>query len=134
MTHHVFDSKLLPKGFKFPKSFSQLMRDPTATRIGPWWFLHRYPESANFWLEELREEYPSRSLVPFAKFSVFDDIACFNGADTSGDPKIYYAFEGASPGGTLRTKVPTRISNGGSHKRNETRNNGRLRAEANSSN
>ncbi len=82
------------------------MRDPTATQIGPWWFLHRYPESANFWLEELREEYPSRSLVPFAKFSVFDDIACFDGADTSGDPKIYYAFEGASPGWDAQNQGP----------------------------
>jgi hypothetical protein len=37
-------------------------------------------------------------LFPFAKVNCPDNIVCFDGEDTSGDPKVYYIHAFASPG------------------------------------
>ncbi len=98
MDYDVFEDELLPEGFKFPEAFLDMVCNQSIKAIGPWWFLHGEPEDVHFWLEQIREECPSRPLVPFAKYSAFDDIACFDGSDTSGDPKIYYFGWTSSPG------------------------------------
>ena len=36
--------------------------------------------------------------VPFAHWYCSDDIACFDGADTSGNPKVYFVHAFASSG------------------------------------
>lgn len=67
--------------------------------LDPWWFLFEREKSAEFWLSELRTQYPERCLVPFAtKIPYSDDFACFDGEDTSGNPKVYYIHAYASPG------------------------------------
>jgi len=46
----------------------------------------------------VKGKYPTRKLIPFAKLNYSDDIVCFDGADTSEDPKIYYVHAFASAG------------------------------------
>jgi len=70
----------------------------TIPDIEPWLFICEFKESSSFWLREVRDRYPARKLVPFAKVNYSDDIVCFYGADPSGDPKIYYVHAFASVG------------------------------------
>ncbi|MCT8343389.1 hypothetical protein LG003_11140 [Photorhabdus kleinii] len=46
----------------------------------------------------MKAQYPERQLVPFAKVSYSDDIACFDSSDISGDPKIFFIHAFASTG------------------------------------
>lgn len=56
------------------------------------------PSVAAFWLDDLKRQYPSKSLVPFAKLEDTDDLACFDGFDGSGEPKVLYIHAFASVG------------------------------------
>jgi hypothetical protein len=66
--------------------------------IDPWYFIFEFKESSSFWMIEVKRQYPSRTLVPFAKVNCSDNIVCFDGEDTSGVPKVYYIHTFASVG------------------------------------
>jgi hypothetical protein len=53
----------------------------------------------------LQEQFPYRTLVPFAKTGASDDVACFDGTDTSGDPKVLLIHTFCSPGWEDRGSV-----------------------------
>jgi hypothetical protein len=98
MKYYLNPQSDLPEGFRFPKSYLDFLRQEALPDLDPWWFLCESQEDADDWLEIVKEQYPERKLVPFAKFGALDDIACFDGADTTGNPKVYYVHTFTSPG------------------------------------
>jgi hypothetical protein len=64
----------------------------------PWWFLMEFEGEAREWLDALREDFPEHSLIPFAKYSVYAEVACFDGTDLSGDPAVVFVDLEALPG------------------------------------
>lgn len=56
------------------------------------------PGTSDAWIKTLREAYPDRSLVPFAKYSYTDDIACFEADSASSDPVVHYIHAFTTPG------------------------------------
>ncbi len=98
MKPYLFDEKLLAGNFSFPQSYVELVSQENIPYLEPWWFLSEYKEDADFWMDEIAKQYPSRKLVPFAKAGSSDDVACFDGSDTSGNPKVFYVHTFASSG------------------------------------
>ncbi len=59
--------------------------------LTPPYFLAIDRQNADFWRETLRDQYPSRLLIPFAMRGDWNDtLACFDGADHSGDPNVFH--------------------------------------------
>jgi hypothetical protein len=93
-----YDSPILPSGFCFPKNYLQLSEEHDILDFEPWKFLFLdMPKSLNYYGAML-QKYPDKPLVPFA---IIDDqsgfyndgyvvLACFDGDDKSGDPKVYF--------------------------------------------
>ena len=85
-------------GFSFPDSFVNYVSKMELDDIEPWWFFCHASNYVYFWCEKIRDIYPERKLIPFANWRYSDDIVCFDGADISGDPKVYYIHAFASSG------------------------------------
>ena len=92
------NNKSLPKDFTFPQEFIAFVSQKELPNLHPWWLLYTYEGAFDAWLKIVRKQYPSRSLIPFAKIEYTDDIACFDGLDFSGNPKVFYVHSYASPG------------------------------------
>lgn len=85
----------MPIGFEYPHDYF----DYTSKEIPdlePWRFL---------WSREiehlplgLKERYPDRCLVPFARRIDNDDVACFDATEKSKNPKVVIIHDFASPG------------------------------------
>ena len=67
-----------------------------------WWWMFQNKDLAIYWNDTLRDQFPKRKLVPFAKHGASDDIACFDGADISGNPKVLIIHAFCEPGWELR--------------------------------
>lgn len=102
---YLYSEQQLPECFAFPESFLHVVSANEMADLEPWWFICEFKDSVEYWLPEIQKQYPNRSLIPFAKYSHTDDIACFDGTDTSGDPKVYYVHAYASPGWEDRGSV-----------------------------
>lgn len=89
-TPYLYSAELLPSGFRFPRAFVDFVSGGEIPYLEPWWFLCEFPERADGWMRIVRESYPQRPLVPFAKWEGSDDIACFDGSAVSDDPIVYY--------------------------------------------
>ncbi|WGL28422.1 SMI1/KNR4 family protein [Pectobacterium brasiliense] len=98
MSAYLYTEDELPEKFKYPSSYIEIMSMDVIPDIEPWSFICEFKESSDFWMREVKGKYPTRRLVPFAKVNYSDDIACFDGADTSGEPKVYYVHAFASSG------------------------------------
>jgi hypothetical protein len=98
MSSYFFSADLIPSGFQYPKSYLEFFAQDPIPDLGPWWFLCEFKESADFWLGELRRQYPSRALIPFAKMADSDDVACFDAKGAAEDPVVHYVHAYASPG------------------------------------
>lgn len=94
---YLFEDGFLPTRFKFPESYLNLVQKDLPD-IEPWAWLSPYREWSVSWMKILQEQFPYRALVPFAKSNGSDDIACFDGSDTSGNPKILFIHAFCSPG------------------------------------
>lgn len=101
----MFDGQLLPAGFKYPAQFFDVLGQPALPDLDPWFLLAADQQLSLFWMRTLGGLYPGRSLVPFAKHGGSDDVACFDGADTTGSPRVYYVHAYASPGWEDRGEV-----------------------------
>ncbi|MBT0728539.1 SMI1/KNR4 family protein [Rosenbergiella australiborealis] len=88
----------LYSGFSFPDSFVKYLSQMELEDIEPWWFFCCASNYVDFWCEKVRDIYPERRLIPFANWRYSDDIVCFDGADISGNPKVYYVHAFASAG------------------------------------
>lgn len=93
------------EGFKFSQNFVNFVTTNEVHDLEPWWFFCREEKFVNFWCAKIKELYPNRNLVPFANWIYTDDIACFDGDDKSGDPKVYYVHAFASSGWEDRGSV-----------------------------
>jgi hypothetical protein len=98
MEPYLFQDQDLPQGFIFPGAFVRILSDSKIPYYEPWWFLNKFPDEAAGWLDMLRRYFPSRVLVPFAKYGIYDRVVCFDGTDVSGDPRVFYVNAGATPG------------------------------------
>ena len=102
----LFPPESLPPGFQFPASYLQVVNASVLPELMPWWFLAKNERLALFWHGILREQYPDRSLVPFAKWDTSDDLACFDGTDTSGNPAVLLIHTFTTPGWENRGTLP----------------------------
>jgi hypothetical protein len=66
-----------------------------------YWMLQRQGR-LEFWTETLAEQFPERILIPFAKTDGNDDIHCFDGTDTSGNPIVLLIHAFTTPGWEYR--------------------------------
>ncbi|WP_225084760.1 SMI1/KNR4 family protein [Pectobacterium colocasium] len=88
----------LYSGFSFSDDFIDYVSNTELEDIESWWLFCCSQNYVDFWCKKIRELYPERKLIPFANWRYSDDIACFDGEDTSGDPKVYYVHCFASTG------------------------------------
>jgi len=87
----------LPKGFLYPKSLIQYEKyNNEKLELEPYVIFSLI--SAQTFNRIVKEQYPKRVLVPFGKDNESDDVFCFDGKDTSGNPKVYIVHTYASPG------------------------------------
>jgi len=98
----ILDYKTLPLGFKYPETYLKYVDKYVQSDIYPWRFIGETQTEISFYLELLRKEYPDKTLIPFARLedSANGDLACFDGDDYSGDPKIYFhvfCYQGEVP-------------------------------------
>ncbi|WP_340638618.1 SMI1/KNR4 family protein [Microbacterium protaetiae] len=90
---------LCPPGLTLPASFDAILRQEEPPDIEPWEWLFEYHEWLQFWVQTIKEQYPARPpLIPFAKNGGSDDVFCFDGTDTAGNPRVYIVHTFASPG------------------------------------
>lgn len=88
-------------GYPYPTNFIKLASIEPETDIEPWWLLVYNEGTINNWYKTLKQLYPERTLIPFAKFNANDDIACFDGDDFSGQPHVLIIHAYASEGWEL---------------------------------
>ncbi len=83
--------KLIAPKFEYPTSYLQYVASCSGDELAPWHFICE-KRTVDFYINILRNEYPDKLLVPFARLeeSANGDLACFDGDDLSGDPKIYF--------------------------------------------
>jgi len=102
----LFAAPEISADFKYPASFLNYCATAKNDSLEPW-YIFEDAEEAMDWLETVREWYPTRNLIPFARDDVSgDDIACFDGADVAGDPKVHFVHTFASAGWEDRGNVP----------------------------
>ncbi|MBP3997137.1 MULTISPECIES: hypothetical protein [Pseudomonas] len=94
------------ENYNFPSEFIEFATMEPKPDIEPWWLLVYKEGKINNWHNTLKKLYPKRTLVPFAKFSANDDIACFEGEDLSGNPKVLIIHAYASEGWELHGEYP----------------------------
>lgn len=91
---------LLPPGFRFPRAYLEFVRRKEMPDPYPWFFMCHASDSRYFddWIGILKEQYPDRQLVPFAKWNLDDDVACFEPSDNPDLPGIHYIHSFTDPG------------------------------------
>lgn len=93
-------ASMLPPGFKFPKAYLDYISQEEIPELYPWSLmslLSNY-EYYDGWVRLLKEQFPNRQLVPFAKWNLDDDIACFEPSDNPDLPAIHYIHSFTKPG------------------------------------
>jgi hypothetical protein len=99
MDCYLYGPDLLPAGFRFPKSFLDFVTQPVLPDLEPWELLCQSGrKAADGWMKALKEQFPTRKLVPFSLRSGSDEVACFDAGKPSGEPGVYYV-EAYSPAG-----------------------------------
>lgn len=104
----LYNFPILPNGFVFPKTYIDLIMNNNIIEIEPWSFLCRDKGMSLSYYGSMLIKYKDHPLVPFAiaddQSGFFNDgyiiLACFDGKDTSGDPKVYfhdYGYRGEEP-------------------------------------
>jgi hypothetical protein len=89
---------VLPSGFDFPQSYLQLVQAQELPNVEPWNFLCLSMAKSLNYYGAMLQKYPDKPLVPFAILSDqsgflnggFVVLACFDGDDRSGNPKVYF--------------------------------------------
>jgi len=98
MKYSFLSNQDLPKGFIYPTSFIKYIKYDTEVKELEPYILFRDQDDVQTFNRVVKEQYPSRVLVPFGKDNYSDDVFCFDGTDTSGNPKVYIVHTYASPG------------------------------------
>ncbi|GAA3064684.1 hypothetical protein GCM10020000_55390 [Streptomyces olivoverticillatus] len=66
----------LPEGFEYPAEFIRVAEDLELTNLEPWWIFDG--DQLRIRATGLRDRYPERKLVPFARRQDNDDLACWD--------------------------------------------------------
>ena len=106
----LYNTPILPDGFVFPQSYIDTVKSNNIIDLEPWDFLCKDIGKSLSYYGALLIEYRDQPLIPFAIASdesgFFNDgyvvLACFDGSDKSGDPKVYfhdygYSYSGEDP-------------------------------------
>lgn len=95
MPYEFFVSEnLLPKGFQYPESYKNIVNG-LLPDINPWMFFSKY---LDFRFKGLKERYPNRIIVPFARRGDTDDVACFEAEIPSDNPSVINIHDWADAG------------------------------------
>jgi len=98
MKYVTFKSPQILATFRYPSQFISFCESAAETDISPW-YIFDDAEDATFWLQTVREQYPDRMLIPFARDeSLGDELACFDASGSSDNPRVYFVHCFASPG------------------------------------
>ena len=84
---NLYQNDLLPLGFTYPERIRSFAESGDYPRVVPWWFVDAVSDAGKLFFSIRRHD--GRNLIPFAK--VDDgrgDVACFDGDDHSGNPKV----------------------------------------------
>lgn len=83
----LYTSELLPPGFKYPSKLQEYAATGQYPVIAPWWFADADSKAGKLFYSI--RQHDGRNLIPFAKVDDSrGDIACFDGDDSSGDPRV----------------------------------------------
>ena len=104
---HLNSPKRLPPDFCFPQSFLHWLETDGPEELKRWTVFATEAGLADGWYGDVRGLYPARNLVPFAQFNFTDDIVCFDGDSTDGNPCVYLVHAYASSGWEDRGSRPT---------------------------
>jgi hypothetical protein len=96
----LLDSGSAPPWFRYPKDFLRVVRQ-NLIDLTPWYLMKRADVLVR--MDGLRQRYPDRQLVPFARRDDNDDIACW--AKNEGE-KVFLIHDFASPGHEQRRVFP----------------------------
>lgn len=85
-------SEELPESFKYPKAYLDIVDNQNSHYITPWRFIGDTPTEIPFFISLLHDKYNGKTLIPFARCedSANGDLACFDGDDLSGDPRVFF--------------------------------------------
>ena len=90
----------LPTGFTYPKAFLRAV-ERGLTHLEPWWVFDG--DNLRSRARGLRERYPERALVPFARRQDNDDVACWEAGQGE---QVFIVHDFASPGWERRRVYP----------------------------
>lgn len=93
---------IAPEGFQYPERFQRVLAQDPLPEIDPFMWTSEYENQTTDWVDIVGKQYPTRSLVPFAKHQDTDDVFCFDGGDHSGNPPVLIIHTFASPGTEYR--------------------------------
>jgi len=104
----LYNTPILPNGFIFPQSYINTIKVSNIVEVEPWSFLCKNMGMSLSYYGSLLIKYEDHPLIPFAiandQSGLFNDgyiiLACFDGNDKSGDPKVYfhdYGYSGEIP-------------------------------------
>ena len=88
---YVPPAKKLPEGFRFPQAYLDFITLESMETMYPWTFLCQDPEGYDNQVEILQEIHPGRQLVPFARYDINGDLACFEVLDDPARPVVNHA-------------------------------------------
>lgn len=81
-----------PRNFEFPEEFTRIV-NLNLTNIEPWYILESNQLEDK--MDGLKKRYPARALIPFARRTDNDDVACF---EVGKLPQILVIHDFASTG------------------------------------
>lgn len=96
MKAYLYDSPVLPSGFKLPQEYIDFAVSGCSQDLYPWRTLAADMANSLYYFGSMLLKFPNNPLVPFAiihdESGVYNDgwvvLACFDGADFSGDPPV----------------------------------------------
>jgi hypothetical protein len=103
---HLNNSNRLPSGFRFPQSFIYWLETDGPRELKWWTVFATEAGLADGWYGDVRRLYSARKLVPFAQFDFTDDIVCFDGENTDGNPCVHLVHAYADSGWEDRGSRP----------------------------
>lgn len=87
-----------PENFRFPNSYLKIVDNNEDIDSLPWELLYKNYDLLLNYYTSMQEIYTNHSLIPFARAcdlsGYFNDgyvvLACFDGEDNTGNPKVYF--------------------------------------------
>lgn len=94
----LYETPLLPEGFRLPAAYLSLARLGQPMDLDPWQLMFSSMPLALTYYGAMLQRYPDKPLVPFAlvndESGLYNDgyvvLACFDGDDQTGDPMVYF--------------------------------------------